>query len=145
MQRVWELNSNDEIEVFGRGELNMKIAFEYSLKLLVAFPKLEQSFLQLLVERCKANGFTDARFIESVNHCLDNYTGWDKQPAISDFLQFNKKVPTFTYKQLLEEYSSVYTYGNTYDPINTLYVRISTNANGVRYIKKEDSQILEGI
>ena len=59
--------------------------------------------LKLLRERFKENGFTDKRMEDSVNHVIDNYTGFDKLPSIGDFIKFDKKVEVLTELELSEK------------------------------------------
>ena len=58
--------------------------------------------VELIKDRAKANGFTDQRYMDAVLHVIDNYEGWDKNPNVANFIQFDKKVKAYTYKQSLE-------------------------------------------
>jgi len=40
----------------------------------------------------QANNFTNKRAADAVNYVIDNYTGYDKIPAIADFIKYDKKI-----------------------------------------------------
>ena len=48
------------------------------------------------------NGFDDDRMRDAINHVRDTYEGWDKLPNIANFIQFDKRVKVFNYKQSIE-------------------------------------------
>jgi len=54
-----------------------------------AFPSLPLSFYDIFIERLKANGFTDDRFKEAVNHVID--TCKYPTPTIGNFISFKKR------------------------------------------------------
>lgn len=107
-------------------------------KILVAFPKMEKQMVALLRERFKANGFNDERMTDAINYVIDNYSGFDKLPAIGDFVKYDKKVKTYTYQELMIKYKDFYYAGaNNGDPINRDYERINVNGQ-MRMALKED-------
>jgi hypothetical protein len=110
---------------------------EIAQSILLYFPALVEPFVAAIIQRMRANGFTYQQMVDNVNHVADTYTGFDKKPPISCFLSKNKRVRSFSYREVLEQNSSVYTVGNSFDPLTALYVRIST-IEGVRYVLKTD-------
>ncbi len=66
-----------------------------------------------------------------------HYSGFDKLPAIGDFVKFDKKVKVYTYRELMEKYKDCYYMGSTYDPIFTDYERIDFYG-AERFARKED-------
>lgn len=91
----------------------------------------------LLKERFKENGFTNERLRDAINHVIDTYEGWDKLPNIANFIQYDKKVKIYTYKELLDKYREDYYAGATYDPISREYDTIEVNGQK-KYARKED-------
>lgn len=87
-----QTSSENEISVYGHGQITQSKAIAETEKILVAFPKIEPAMLKLLRDRFKANGFTDKRMEDAVNHVIDSYTGFDKLPSIGDFVSYDKKV-----------------------------------------------------
>ncbi len=68
------------------------------LKLIkLTFPTLFPGFHDVLAERLKANGFSNERFLDSVNHVIDTCTY--PTPTIADFISFDRKIKTYTYGQ----------------------------------------------
>lgn len=92
---------------------------------MAAFPKMPDPTINLLKERFKANGFSDDRLKDAVANVIDNYEGWDKSPNIANFINFDKKVKIYNYKESLE-------YGQKY------LVAVDLGFNEPRWITKED-------
>jgi hypothetical protein len=131
------LSDNGEISVYIEGGLTLDNVVKQTEKILVAFPKLEKQMINLLRERFKANGFTDQRMNDAINFVIDNYSGFDKLPAIGDFVKFDKKVKTYSYNELREKHKDAYYMGATYDPIAKEYGQIKVSTF-LRYAKLED-------
>lgn len=91
--------NNLEISVY-RGELTKGCLIEQSEKIMKAFPKFAGT-ISILKERLKANGFTDERLKAAVDHVIDTYTGFGKEPNIADFIQYDKKVKVYTYNEII--------------------------------------------
>ncbi len=71
--------------------------------ILVIYPKLnDRLFLKKLRQRFREHGFSDKRVMASVNHVIDNYQGWNKDPNIADFIQYDKKVKLYTHDEAIE-------------------------------------------
>lgn len=94
--------------------------------------------IDLLRERFKANGFTDQRMKDAVAFVIDSYTGFDKLPAIGDFIKFDKKVKVFTLSELQFKHKDSYYFGAKYDPIAEEYTRVIVNGE-IRYAKKDEA------
>jgi len=75
------------------------IAFQ-QMKLKVAFPKKEPEFFELLCDRLFANGFTEKRVEDAINHVIDNFVYKDLN--IADVIGFDKKVKLYTYPELVD-------------------------------------------
>lgn len=130
--------SSDEISIYQGCGLSEKAIIEATEKILTAFPKMEPQMIKLLKERFKANGFNDERMLDAVNYVIDNYRGYDKLPSIADFISYDKKIKTYTGKELMEKYKDSYYYGASYDPIANEYELIDVNGEP-KYVKKEEA------
>ena len=128
---------NGEISIYSGGGLTMESVIKATEKILIAFPKIEKQMIGLLRERFKANGFNDERMNDSINFVIDNYSGFDKLPAIGDFVRYDKKVKTYTMTELQIKHKDSYYMGATYDPIRAEYSRIDV-CGQMRLVKKED-------
>ena len=91
----------NEISIY-KGQLSQICLTEQTGKILQAFPKMEIAMFKLLKERFKANGFNDERLKAAVGHVIDNYEGWDKLPNIANFIQYDKTVKIYSYKEAIE-------------------------------------------
>lgn len=71
------------------------------VRLKKAFPALPSGFYDILLDRVKELGFTDARLKDAVNHLIDNFTY--PSPSIANIVGFDKRVKLLTYSDMLEE------------------------------------------
>ena len=65
-----------------------------------AFPRLSADWFDLLKKRVIDNGFTKKRFFDAVNYTIDNSPY--PEPAIAQILNYDKKIKTFTYDEVLD-------------------------------------------
>lgn len=65
---------------------------------MVAFPKMENEFFNLLSERVRANKFTTKRLNDAINHLIDNFNY--KELNIADIIKFDKKVKLYSYNDV---------------------------------------------
>ena len=70
-------------------------------KIKFAFPSLPLEFYDVLSDRIKAQGFSDARLQDAVNHVID--TCHYPTPTIADFISFDKKFKVFTHEEMLKK------------------------------------------
>lgn len=70
-------------------------------RLKAAFPKMSDNkeFFNLLSERVVANGFSNERLKDAVNHVLDNFQY--KELVISDIIKFDRRVKLYTYGEVV--------------------------------------------
>ena len=87
-----------------QGQLTPNVLATQIKKLQTAFPKQTLDFFNILVERIKANGFSDERLIDAVNNVIDNFQY--KELNISDIIKWDKREKLITYNQLLGIVSS---------------------------------------
>ncbi len=73
----------------------------YSLKIRHAFPSLPPEFYGVLLEMVKEEGFTEERFRDAVHHVIKNCVY--PTPTVAQFISFDKRVPVFTYDQMLKK------------------------------------------
>ncbi|MBK8947182.1 MAG: hypothetical protein IPM32_18230 [Ignavibacteriae bacterium] len=106
--------------------LSQSVVIEQTEKILIAFPKLERPFINLLRERFKANNFSDERMIDSVNYVIDNYTGFDKLPQVADFIKYDRKVRVYSHAEVTQY--------NLWRNVEAIDIGLSNP----RWIKKED-------
>lgn len=67
-------------------------------RLRTAFPKMGDGFFSLLAERARANGFTDERLRDAVNHVLDNMRY--KELTVADIISYDRTAPLYTYHEV---------------------------------------------
>lgn len=98
--REESLKSNkDEYSVSAyKGTLEPAVLGQNMNKLKVSFPKMSSEFFNVLAERIVANGFTNERLKDAVNHVLDNFQY--KELTISDIVKFDKRVKLYTYNEV---------------------------------------------
>jgi hypothetical protein len=65
-------------------------------RIKIAYPSLEKGFFEILIDRLKANDFTDYLFFKAANNVID--TCQYPAPTIADFIKYHKKeeIPTAT-------------------------------------------------
>jgi len=91
-----EINS---ISVY-QGSLNPGTVFNGMKKLKGAFPQLPKEFYEVLTDRIWANGFSDQRFRDAVNHVID--TCVYPTPTIANIIDFDQRVRLHTYDDMVE-------------------------------------------
>lgn len=91
---------SNEVSLYSGGVLTDTCIAINLKKLKEAFPKMQPSFFNLLSERIIANGFTDQRLIDSVNHVIDNFEF--KELNVSDIIKFDRKAKMYTYSEVAE-------------------------------------------
>jgi hypothetical protein len=80
------------------GELTARVVTQSMAKVKKAFPGLPIDFFTVLSERVAANGFTDERIQDAVNHVVD--TCKYPTPTVADFMSFDKKRRIYTYAEM---------------------------------------------
>lgn len=70
-------------------------------KLQIAFPKQSVEFFNVLAERLIANGFTDERIKDAVNHIIDSFQY--KELNISDIIKFDKRIKLYSHSDICNE------------------------------------------
>lgn len=88
--------SSNELSLYEGSLSDMGVA-KNMRKLQSAFPKQGKEFFNVLAERLIANGFTDERFADAVNHVIDTFQY--KELNISDIVKFDKKVKLYNYSE----------------------------------------------
>ncbi len=139
------LNGEYNVSVY-RGNLTKEGIAAYGKKIRVAFPKLfadktkeeQRAWAVLFSERLKENGFTDERLKDAVNYVIDNYSAWNREPQISDFISFDKKIKCWTYPDLMEKYKEAYYVGAKVDPIAAYFERADMGLDYPLYVTKSD-------
>ena len=99
--------SDFEISIYS-GELTNEITQIGMLKAKSAFPALPNNFFLTLTDRIIANGFSDKRLIDAVNHVIDNHVY--PEPSIAEFISFDRKIKLYSHQDILklvEEFGAV--------------------------------------
>lgn len=65
---------------------------------MMAFPKMNNGFFDLLAERIAANKFTSKRLYDAVNSLIDNFNY--KELNIADIIKFDKKAKLYSYNEV---------------------------------------------
>jgi hypothetical protein len=87
---------DNEISVYRGSLTDSNIVIELA-KAKIAFPALPVDFFNMLSDRLKANGFTDDRLRDAVDHVID--TCLYPTPTIANFISFDKKIKLYTYDE----------------------------------------------
>lgn len=83
-----------------KGELTQKNIVSNVAIIKKSFPSLPTGFYDVLIDRLKANEFSDQRLNDAVNHVID--TCIYPTPTIANFISFDKKIKTYTYNQVID-------------------------------------------
>ena len=95
------IQDTSEISVY-TDKLTKAEAVIQEARIKKAFPKMFEGQVSLLMEMFPENNFTDNRMRDAVNHVICTYEGWDKLPNIANFIQYDKKIKIYTYKEVCE-------------------------------------------
>lgn len=95
-----DINGTSEISLYS-GPLEPNVVLQSMNRLASAFPKMKDNvdFFNLLSERVVANGFSNERLKDAINHILDNFQY--KELVISDIIKFDRKVKLYTYSEVV--------------------------------------------
>lgn len=91
--------NQNEISLYS-GALTTKRLIEGISRTKKAFPSLPIDFYDILTDRLEANGFSDARFADAVNHVIDSCHY--PTPTVADFISFDKRVKCFSYFEIVK-------------------------------------------
>ncbi|MEI8033001.1 MAG: hypothetical protein WCH05_06630 [Chlorobiaceae bacterium] len=96
-----------------------------------AFPAISPEALDILRDRFVENGFTDNRARDALNHVIDTYEGYGGCPNIANFIQYDRRVQTLTYRELCTKHDQ-----GTVDFAD--YTPIDIGQDKPRFAKRED-------
>ncbi len=96
--------STDSLSVY-RGELTTQGIIKGVSAIQKSFPSLPIEFYEVLKDRIKASGFSDDRFIDAVNHVIDNCVY--PQPTVAQFVSFDKKIKLNTYEEMIKKTNEI--------------------------------------
>jgi len=92
LQENLELILQKGISIY-KGKLTQQSVLKNIAIIKKAFPLLPLDFYDVFIDRIKANGFTDERLTDAVNHVID--TCPYPTPTIANFISFDKKISCF--------------------------------------------------
>jgi hypothetical protein len=69
-------------------------------KLATAFPALPTGFFAIMIERMRANQFSDQRMIDSIGYVIDNCLY--PTPTIANLISYDRRVKLYTYQEVCE-------------------------------------------
>lgn len=98
------------------------------MKILAAFEKTDNMFIDLLTESLKRNGFTDERFTDAVNYVIDHCRY--PKPSIADFVSYDKSIKIYAHEEICANGTA-----------NYQAVRISPDQTKPVWILKTDYEI----
>lgn len=134
MQRVLqttpELNDDGTIAVY-RDELTASGLVRALGLAAQAFPSLSKEQLEILKDRMIENGFTDQRAIDAVNHVIDSFEGWNKTPNVANFIGFDQRIKTLTYRELNYRHDKGEIEWDDYVPVDAGFEK-------PRWVRRED-------
>lgn len=90
---------DNELSLYTDDLLNIKGTTVAIAKLEKAFPDWDEQLTELLITRAKHHKFTNKRFMDAIDHVIDNYKY--QKPHIADIISFDKKVKMYTYNEML--------------------------------------------
>jgi hypothetical protein len=73
--------------------------YEAWLRLESCFPTLDTEYWDILQNRANANGFTDKRLMDAINHTID--TCKYPKPSIADIIGYNKSIKLYSYDEMI--------------------------------------------
>jgi len=82
------------------GKLTTECIINEVKKLKNAFPSLPKGFYDVLTDRIKELGFSDARLTDAVNNMID--TCIYPQPTIANLISWDKRIKLYNYQQIVE-------------------------------------------
>ena len=82
------------------GGLTPQFATKQIVRLKAAFPNTPPEMYDVLMDRLKANGFTDARLEDAINNLIDNFKY--PVPSIAEIIGFDKRVKLYNYKEICD-------------------------------------------
>lgn len=88
------------------------------LDLAAGFEKMNSQMPRLIIDRMIANGFTCRRAMDAVAHVLDTYDRWDKSPSVADFINYDRRIKTKSYGELVKAASEGTASWDDYRPID---------------------------
>jgi hypothetical protein len=91
------------------------------------FPKIPLPMLDELKNAFADNNFTDERIKDAVDYVRDTYEGWDKLPNIANFIQYDKKIKIYSWKESIE-------IGQQY------LIAVDLGFNNPKWVLKEDQK-----
>lgn len=92
--------SDNEVSIY-TGELTAQGLVENVVKIRKAFVALPDGYYDILIERIKANGFSDSRLEDAVNHVIE--TCPYPTPTIANFISYDKTVNVMTYDEIMKK------------------------------------------
>lgn len=136
MQKLQQEDLNDSrISIYGSGNVTPEAFAHGVVKIKKAFPKLPETWYDILDEALDAEDFTDERFKDAVWYLIR--TCVYPEPTIANILGYDKKVQVYTMRELQKKHADSYYPGSRSDPINDEYAKIELNGE-LRLVKKED-------
>lgn len=84
-----------------KGELSKEVVILNIASIKKAFPALPKPYFDILIDRIKANNFTNQRLNDAVNFVLDNNIY--PTPTIAQFISFDRRIQVFTHEQMTKK------------------------------------------
>jgi hypothetical protein len=89
----------NEVSLY-KGELTMSCLIDSVSNIKKAFPLLPIDFYDKFIDRIKANGFSNERLIDSINHVIDTCSY--PTPTIAQFISFDKRIKVYKYPEIVQ-------------------------------------------
>ena len=123
-----DYSDNKQVSLYGNGQVSAEVFADGCIKLKAAFPKLPNSWYELLDEMIDEERFTNQRFVDAVKELIKNCEY--PEPTIAKFLGHDKIIDSYSYDEILDKHNKqVLKMGN--------YISIDTGLNKPRYVLKE--------
>lgn len=91
--------NNESVSIY-KDSLTQEHLTKEIVRLKKSFPQLPIEFYDILLDRLKANGFTNQRLTDAMNNLIDHFTY--PMPTIANIISFDKRVKLYNYYEIIE-------------------------------------------
>lgn len=93
-------NKLSEITIYQGETASPLVLAQETAKIRVLFPKVDELYTAILIERLIVNGFTEKRVKDAIAYLIDNFKY--QVPSVADIISFDKKIKLYSYNEVAE-------------------------------------------